>query len=62
MNGTARPQPRQGTWLPGLRLQPGAVWRLAAWAGVALTLALVFFAWLNPHLAVDLANAVWSCF
>jgi len=30
--------------------------------GVALALAAVFAAYLNPHLMVDLANAVWSCF
>lgn len=30
--------------------------------GVVLALAAVFTAYLNPHLMVDLANAVWSCF
>ncbi|MEP7281101.1 MAG: hypothetical protein ABI696_03890 [Rubrivivax sp.] len=33
-------------------------WRGAA----AAALALVFAAYLNPHVAVDLANAVWACF
>jgi hypothetical protein len=28
----------------------------------AATLAGVFFSYLNPHLAVDLANRVWACF
>ena len=28
----------------------------------AVMLALVFFSYLNPHLAVDLANRVWACF
>jgi hypothetical protein len=33
------------------------------WRGTAAAaLALVFAAYLNPHLAVDLANAVWACF
>jgi len=38
---------------------------LARWAVGAvamLVLALVFLAYLNPHLAVDLANRVWACF
>jgi hypothetical protein len=34
--------------------------------GIALlltaVLALVFLSYLNPHLAVDLANRVWACF
>jgi hypothetical protein len=29
---------------------------------VAAVLAAVFMAYLSPHLAVDLANRVWSCF
>ena len=33
--------------------------------GIALlltaVLALVFLSYLNPHLAVDLANRVWAC-
>ena len=33
-------------------------WRVA----VALLLGLVFSAYLNPHLVVDLAGRVWSCF
>jgi hypothetical protein len=28
----------------------------------ALALAAVFLSYLNPHLAADLANRVWSCF
>jgi len=27
-----------------------------------LALGAVFIAYLDPHLAVDLANRVWSCF
>jgi len=33
-----------------------------AWPAALLALALVFAAYLNPHLAVDLANRVWACF
>jgi hypothetical protein len=29
---------------------------------VAGALAAVFLSYLNPHLAVDLANRVWACF
>jgi hypothetical protein len=31
-------------------------------AAVAIALALTFAAYLNPHLAVDLANRIWACF
>jgi hypothetical protein len=34
----------------------------AAWLAAALALALVFAAYLSPHLVVDLANRVWACF
>jgi hypothetical protein len=34
----------------------------ALWGAVALALAAVFLAWLNPHLMVDLSKAFWSCF
>jgi hypothetical protein len=36
--------------------------RALGWAVALLVLALVFAAYLNPHLAVDLANRVWACF
>jgi hypothetical protein len=29
---------------------------------IALVLAGVFMAYMNPHLAVDLANRIWACF
>ena len=29
---------------------------------VAAALAAVFLSYLDPHLAVDLANRVWACF
>ena len=34
----------------------------AAWLAAALALALVFAAYLSPHLVVDLASRVWACF
>jgi hypothetical protein len=36
--------------------------RIAAWAASLLALVLVFTAYLDPHLMVDLANRVWACF
>lgn len=36
--------------------------RALSWVAAALALAAVFAAWMNPHLMVDLANAVWACF
>ncbi len=36
--------------------------RLLAWGAAGVALAAVFMAYLNPHLAVDLANKVWACF
>ena len=36
--------------------------KLVIGLAVALALAAVFAAYLNPHLMVDLANAAWSCF
>jgi hypothetical protein len=41
-------------------MKPGA--RLALWAAALLSLAGVSLAYLNPHLMVDLAARVWSCF
>jgi hypothetical protein len=38
----------------------GLRWGLGLLA--ALGLAAVFLSYLNPHLAVDLANRVWACF
>ena len=35
---------------------------LLAWSGALAVLALVFSAYLSPHLAVDLANRLWACF
>ena len=36
--------------------------RVLLWAAALAVLALVFTSYLSPHLAVDLANRVWSCF
>ena len=32
------------------------------WAAAAVALAAVFAAYLSPHMVVDLATRVWSCF
>jgi hypothetical protein len=42
-------------------MKPGLA-RLGLWAAVLAALAAVFMAYLNPHLTLDLANRVWSCF
>ncbi|MCY7316520.1 MAG: hypothetical protein LH480_13125 [Rubrivivax sp.] len=39
-----------------------AVLHIAVWALVAVALAAVFVAYLDPHLAVDIASRVWACF
>lgn len=36
--------------------------RFAAWGAAALALGLVFTAYFDPHMVVDLANRVWACF
>ena len=36
--------------------------RALAWVAVALALVAVSAWYLDPHLMVDLANKVWSCF
>lgn len=45
------PTPHRRRWLAVL-----------VWAAVAAALLLVAQAYLSPHLVVDLANRVWSCF
>ena len=46
-----------------MRRQPGSFWRngLAGLCAAAV-LATVFWAYLDPHTVVDLANRLWSCF
>jgi hypothetical protein len=44
-----------------MRLRRQATRALAA-VGVGLALAAVFLAYMNPHLARDLASRVWACF
>lgn len=36
--------------------------RIALWTGVVLVLLLVAAAYLDPHLMLDLADRLWSCF
>jgi hypothetical protein len=36
--------------------------RAAAFTGVSVVLGAVFASYLNPHLALELANLVWACF
>jgi hypothetical protein len=35
---------------------------VAAWALAVVVLAAVFASYLNPHMALDIANRVWACF
>jgi type II secretory pathway component PulM len=36
--------------------------RIALWAGALVVLLAVFLLYLQPDLAVSLANQLWSCF
>ncbi len=36
--------------------------RVAAWSVATLALLLVFAAYLQPDLAITLANQLWNCF
>ena len=36
--------------------------RLAMWTVALLVLAMVFAAYLDPHVMVSLANQLWACF
>lgn len=46
-----------------LRRTMSRTWpRVALWSAVGAALALVSLAYLNPHLMLDLADRVWSCF
>lgn len=48
--------------MTGHRINRRRLTRLAGYGGGAIVLALVFAAYLQPDLMVDLANRVWSCF
>lgn len=37
-------------------------WRLAAWTLTLVVLAVVFAAYLDPSMAMQLAQQLWSCF
>lgn len=45
-----------------MKAPPRGALRWLAWAAAGTALGLVFAAYLNPHLVVDLANRVWACF
>ena len=45
-----------------LTTRPSPGLRLAAWAVAVTVLLLVFAAYLDPHLVVDLAGRLWACF
>jgi hypothetical protein len=36
--------------------------RKLVWVLAGLALALTFWAYQNPHLALEVANGVWACF
>ena len=36
--------------------------RIALWSAAGAALALVSLTYLNPHLMLDLADKLWSCF
>ncbi len=42
--------------------RPVRLWHWALALLGVLVLAAVFVSYLNPHLAVDLANRLWACF
>jgi hypothetical protein len=42
-------------------MNPLAV-RVLLWTAIVAAMAAVAMAYLNPHVVVDLANKVWSCF
>ncbi|MDZ7811657.1 MAG: hypothetical protein U5L74_00415 [Ideonella sp.] len=49
--------------MPNTPPSQGRRWpAVLVWAAIAAALLLVAQAYLSPHLVVDLANLVWSCF
>jgi ferric-dicitrate binding protein FerR (iron transport regulator) len=60
MDAAAPPAPAP---VPAPTPTPARRWlRPLAWAAVLAVLGLTFSAYLNPHLARDLADWVWACF
>jgi hypothetical protein len=49
------PSTQGRTWLNRLP-------RLLAWAIAAAVLTVIYLAYLDPHVIVDLATRFWSCF
>jgi hypothetical protein len=45
-----------------MKLRTTRALRAAAFAVAGVALGLTFAAYLNPHMAFDLANRVWACF
>jgi hypothetical protein len=44
------------------RTRHALAWRIAAWTVALLVLAAVFAAYLDPAMAMLLAQQLWSCF
>jgi hypothetical protein len=48
---------------PGPARSAAGLWaRLGIWVGVGVVLALVALSYLDPHLMLDMADRLWSCF
>ena len=56
---TARQRPTEPVTGPARR---ALAWRLAAWSLALLALTAVFAAYLDPSMAMQLAQQLWSCF
>lgn len=56
---TARPRPTEPVSGP---TRHAPAWRLAAWTLALVVLAAVFAAYLDPSMAMQLAQQLWSCF
>ncbi|WP_418315282.1 hypothetical protein [Piscinibacter sakaiensis] len=42
--------------------RPRRGWRWAGFAAALLVLLLVFAAWLQPEMTMQMAQQIWSCF
>jgi type II secretory pathway component PulM len=47
---------------PLTTMRKSSVRRVLLWGAASLALVLVFFAYLQPHMALALANQLWNCF